>query len=458
MTKIIEDKSAILLVDDDPEVLAVLMSLLEDSYIVYGAASGEEAIMAFKQHPDIMTVVMDIKMAQMDGIVAARELKSINPDIPIIFHTGYPGNYMESEVETNEKPFDYITKGESVVKLLRSVGNAVENYRLKKENSYLTDFAEENYGLIGNSPSMQKIYQMIKKASASETKVMIRGETGTGKELVARAIHRNSRRKNQRWGVLNCNHKSPDLIEAELFGNTRGAFTGANADRIGLFEYADKGTVFLDEIGDLDITTQAKLLSVLESGEYVKLGDPKIRKSDVRILCATHRNLEQMVEQEKFREDLYFRLRGLVIELPPLKRRQEDIPILINYFKDRLTIAQGERPKLFDRQAIEIMQAYDWPGNVRQLLDAVESILVLTDSDIILAKDIKRYLDDADIDDTPIDMNLNAKMDAAEKALVLEALTASKGNVSLTAQKLGIHRSNLHKKIKKHKISLDNFM
>ncbi len=365
----------ILLVDDDPHVLRILDDLFKGEYKTLVAASGTEAIEFIKRNKDVAVVVMDIKMPDMDGITAAREIRKLEPGVPVIFHTGYPGDYDEDDIDEKEKPFDYIEKGEPISKLTRSVRNAVESFLLKKrDQKWITDYAEQFYGLVGHSAAMQNVYQMIKRVSISDSKVIIQGETGTGKDLVARAIHFNSRRKENRFAFLSCNRKSPDMVESELFGHIRGAFTGAIDNRMGLFEYANGGSVFLDEVGDLDIVTQGKLLHVLETGEYKPIGSPSVRTTDTRILCATQKNLEGLVREGQFREDLYFRLKGITVALPPLRERREDIPLLTTKFADKFTIEQGLPPKIFDNSAIAVLLDYNWPGNVRELLETVESL------------------------------------------------------------------------------------
>lgn len=447
----------ILLVDDDAQVLEMLADIFKDNYSTITAKSGKEAIEIVRQHDSIATVVMDIKMPNVDGITAAREIRAMGPDIPVIFHTGYPGDYDEDAIDHEEKPFDYILKGEPVAKLIRSVRNAVESFHLKKDNKMLSTQAESSFGLIGRTTSMQEVYRLINKVAPTNSKIMIIGETGTGKELVARAIHNHSRRKDQRLAILNCNHRAPDLVESELFGHVKGAFTGAIGDRIGLFEYADGGTIFLDEIGDLDITTQGKLLRVLETGEYQSVGAPTIKKSNIRLLCATHKDLAALVEQEKFRRDLYYRLKGIQIVLPPLRERKEDIPLLVEKFKDRLTIEQGLTPKKFDSSAISALINHDWPGNVRELLDTVESLIVLRDSDILLRDDVLTYLGNGLSnlsEDNGADLTLAGQMKKCRRQFIIEALTANKGNISAAARQLGVDRSNLHKKITDLKIDL----
>lgn len=447
-------KHKILLVDDDPQVLEVLEDLFSDDYEVILASSGEQAITLFKENPDITVVVMDIKMPIMDGISAGKAIKQENSKIPIIFHTGYPGDYDEDKLDRSEQPFDYIQKGNSSTRLIRSVNNAVESYTSKLNQINIATNAEKSYGLIGRSKLMIEVFELINKVSVSDSKVMILGETGTGKELVARAIHNHSMRKNNRLGILNCNHKSPDIVESELFGHTKGAFTGAVSDRIGLFEYADNGTVFLDEIGDLDITTQAKLLRVLESGEYQKIGSPKTNKANVRIICATHKDLQQMVADEKFREDLFFRLKGITIKLPSLREKKEDIPILVERFKDKLTIEKGLPPVIFDTSAINLLLEYDWPGNVKQLYDTIESVIVLSDSDLIIKEDIKRHLKIESSNNDISSLNYNDRIKELEKTLILEALIETNYIIGKAALLLDIERTNLHKKIKKHNIDI----
>ena len=447
-------KYKILLVDDDPGVLEVLEDLFCDDYITLIASSGEESINLFKENPDTIVVIMDIKMPVMNGISAGRAIKQINPSIPIIFHTGYPGDYDEDKIDRDEQPFDYIQKGNSSTRLIRSVNNAVESYTTKQNQFDIANDAERSYGLIGRSKPMLEIYELINKVSASDTKVMILGETGTGKELVARAIHNNSKRRKNRLGILNCNHKAPDIVESELFGHTKGAFTGAIFESIGLFEYADKGTVFLDEIGDLDITTQAKLLRVLETGEYQKIGSPHIKNTDVRIICATHKNLKQMVVDKKFREDLFFRLKGITLNLPALRDKKEDIPLLVDKFKDQLTIEKGLHPKIIDNSAINALLEYEWPGNIRQLFDTIESIVVLSDSDLIIKEDIEDYLEINHTNTDPSNKQLSSRLKELEKTLILEALVETNYNISTAATLLGVERSNLSHKIKSYNIDI----
>jgi DNA-binding NtrC family response regulator len=455
MTTAVRD--TILVVDDDPRVLAALKDLFIDDYNVITAGTGEKAIAAATEHENIAVVVMDIKMEGMDGIRAARGISSLRPGIAIIFHTGYPGEYDENSIDAGEQPFDFITKGTSSQRLLRSVRNAVEAWRLKTDLSKLSQIGEQRFQMIGRSKPMLSVYQQILKVAPLDTKVMILGESGTGKELVARGIHNLSLRADKKFSVFNCNHKNPELVEAELFGYLKGAFTDAKFDRPGLFEYADGGTVFLDEIGDLDITTQGKLLRVLESGEYQPIGSPETRVSNIRLLCATHRNLEDLVASGTFREDLYYRLRGVEIKLPALRERREDIPLIADHFKDNFTIERDMPPKYFDPLAMEILIGHDWPGNVRQLLKTVESLVYLTDSYLILEDDVRKQLKMAASNGSASesDRSLSVRVREFRRNCIIEALHTAKGNISEAARLLEMDRANLRKEIQSLKISLE---
>lgn len=439
----------ILVVDDDPRVLGALKDLFEDDYLVLTAASAPGAISTVEDHAEIATVVMDIKMEGMDGIHAAREISRLREGLPIIFHTGYPGEYDESEIDAREKPFDFVLKGTSSQRLIRSVRNGVEAWCLRGNLGRLSQVGEREYGMIGRSEGILKVFRQIQRVAPYDTKVMILGETGTGKELVARAIHSASPRGDKRLAIFNCNHKDPSLVESELFGYVKYAFTDAKIDRIGLFEYADGGTVFLDEIGDLDITTQGKLLRVLETGEYQPIGSPQMRHTDIRLVCATHRNLEELVNQHLFRDDLFYRLKGVEICLPPLRNRREDIPLIAEHYKDRLTIEQDMPPKVFDSSAMDILINFDWPGNVRQLLDTVEALVYLTDSHLILGEDVERQLRlaPAQPDNHACNRSLAERVREFRRNCIIEALRQAGNNISEAARILNVDRANLRKEI-----------
>ncbi|MCP4704014.1 MAG: sigma-54-dependent Fis family transcriptional regulator, partial [candidate division Zixibacteria bacterium] len=445
----LDKKYSILLVDDDEQILEMLELILRKDYSTISTVSGEDAIEVIKQSDNVATVVMDMKMPDIDGIATAREIRIIRPDIPVIFYTGYPYDYNEDDIDNDEKPFDYILKSEPASKLKRSVRNAVESYRLRNDAKMLTHHAESNFGMIGRTTSMQEVYRLINRVAPTDAKIMINGETGTGKELVARAIHNHSCRKDKKLAIFNCDNRPSDLVESELFGHVKGAFTGAISDRVGIFRYANGGTIFLDEIGDLDMTTQTKLLRVLETGEYQPIGSPIVKKTDIRLLCATHKDLAELAGRGKFRQDLYFRLKGIQILIPPLRVRKEDIPLLVEKFKDRMTIEQGLTPKEFDSLAMSVLIKHNWPGNVRELLDTVESLIVLNDSDIIMRDDVLTYLNSGKCNvptDTVSEMTLAYQTKNFIRQFIIEALAANKGNISAAGRQLGVDPSNLYKK------------
>ncbi|UCD95519.1 MAG: sigma-54-dependent Fis family transcriptional regulator [Candidatus Zixiibacteriota bacterium] len=442
-----EKSGRVLIVDDDNLVLEALNELLVDEYDVVPASSGDEAVDLAGREKNFDAVILDIKMAKTDGLQTAGALKEVSADLPVIFYTGYPGEYSEGQIDKKYHPFDYVVKSERPARLLRAVRNAVTFHQLKKQSGRLIENAHKLYGMVGKSQKMLDVYRTIEKIAATESKVMIVGPTGSGKELVALAIHKRSHRGTKRLAVLNCNHRQPDLVASELFGHVRGAFTGAFEDRIGMFEYADGGTLFLDEVSDLDITTQAKLLRVIETGQMQKLGSPHVRKVDVRIICATNRDLEKMVETEEFRADLYYRLKGVTITLPSLKDRREDISDLIDYFLERYASQKGEGIKLFGPAAQELMIEYDWPGNVRQLQHAVQSLIDLSVSFYITREDVENYLSYSGME-TDSDQSLNAQLRDMKKLIITKTLVKTNNNVSAAARMLGMDRSNLSKTIK----------
>jgi two-component system nitrogen regulation response regulator NtrX len=442
----------ILLIDDDPAVLEALRQTFIDDYEVMTAQSGEEGIASIQREGQRLdAVVLDIRMAKMDGLETATRIQAINPEIPIIFHTGYPGEYSQTEIDSKHQPYDYVSKSEHPARLLRSVRNAVSCHRLKYSSEDLIANAREQYGLVGKSTAMQEIYRTIEKIAPTDNKVVILGQTGTGKELIARAIHQRGTRADKRLAIFNCNHKAPDLVESELFGHLRGSFTGAVQDRIGMFEYADTGTLFLDEIGDLDITTQGKLLRVLETGEMHRLGSPEVIRVDVRLVCATNRDLVKLVAERKFREDLYYRLKGITITIPPLSERREDIPDLIDYFMEEYAQKKGDGLKVFERSARDLLLEFDWPGNVRQLLDTVQSIIDLSPSYFVSRDEVHKYLGQASEFSEQSDNGHNslAKQVKDFKRLVLiRTLDSNGNNVSAAARSLNVDASNLRKLLK----------
>ena len=444
----------ILIVDDDPLVLEAMEESFNDDYHVYSSSSGEEAITTLlDKRETIDAVILDIRMAKIDGLTTATRLKEIVPDIPIIFHTGYPGDYGEEEIESEYQPFDFVGKNERPIRLQRAVKNAVSFHRLKTSRTFLTHYARTEYGLVGSSQVMQEVYQTIETIGPTDSKVMILGATGTGKELVARAMHKRSRRCNKPLAIINCNHKAPDMVESELFGHLRGSFTGAIADRVGMFEYAHNGTLFLDEIGDLDISTQAKILRVIETGEMQRIGSPKIITVDVRLLCATHHDLQKQVEEGTFREDLYYRLKGVTIHMPSLEDRREDIPELLDYFIERCCARSATGLKVFEPAARDLLIEYNWPGNVRQLMDTVQSLIYLTPSYYITRREVEEYLKyPGQVPNS--NGSLSERVRDFKRTIIVQALDRHGGNISATARELKVDPSNLRKMLKDLQIDL----
>ncbi len=447
-----DTRPTILIVDDDPDVLEALGMVFEEDYNVLTADSGPKAVEIVRQNENIAAVVMDIKMDGMDGRAATRESRKCRPETPVIYHTGFPGEYDERTIDAADEPYDYITKGRSLPELRRSVRNAVESYELKTNTHRLLQIAEREYHMIGRSAVMQEVFRTIAQVAPNDSKIMILGETGTGKELVARAIHRTGTRARQRLGILNCNHKAPDLVESELFGHRKGAFTHAYTSRVGLFEFANKGTVFLDEVGDLDITTQAKLLRVLETGEFQPIGTDDYRLTDVRLICATHRDLPALVKDGRFREDLYFRLCGIQIVMPPLRERKEDIPALVEAFVRRLTTDERFPPKIIDDSAMMALMDCEWPGNVRELLQMIERLIIMTPSDVIFGEDVTKTLKIDNALDCCDNSSLPERLRKIERTYILQALLEAHYNITAAASLLGIDRSTLQKKLKAHGI------
>lgn len=441
-------KARILFVDDDAFVLETLQDLFSESYQVVLAPSGLQALAILQKDTNFDAIILDIKMAKMDGLQTASKIKEIDPGIPIIFHTGYPGEYSEAEIEDDFSPFDYVCKGESPSRLQRAVRHAVSLHQLSRQSLDLSEHARLHFGMVGHSAAILDVYQTIEQIAPTNNKIIICGATGTGKELVARAIHRMSRRATHKLVICNCNHRPPDLVETELFGHLRGSFTGAVTDRVGLFEYADGGTLFLDEVGDLDVTTQGKILRVLETGEMSRIGGPETITVNVRLICATHRDLPEMVAKRQFREDLYYRLKGVTIALPALRERRDDIPELIDYFIENHCRHEGIAVKVFEPSARDLLVEYDWPGNVRQLMDTVQSLIDLSPSQFITRQEVSGYLG---LGASRVDLPTSAFADQVrefKRKLVIKALDRNDQNVRAAARDLSVDPSNLRKIMK----------
>ncbi|HSB32575.1 MAG TPA: sigma-54 dependent transcriptional regulator [Candidatus Sulfobium mesophilum] len=438
----------VLVVDDEPLQRDILKTILEDEgYETYTASSGEEALKVItKYYPDV--VLTDLKMEGMDGIELIEAVSKL--ELPardglgstMIIMTAH-GTISSVVAAMKKGAFDYLTKPLSKDSLIMTVKRAAEHTELIRENLQLHRELYDRFrieGIVGKSGMMQEAIEIMKKVSGSSATVLIRGESGTGKELVARAIHYNSPRRSKTFTALNCASIPENLFESELFGYEPGAFTGAATRRIGLFEGANGGTIFLDEIGDMPQMMQSKLLRVLQDKEVRRLGGKEAIKIDVRIITATNKDLEKELTKGNFREDLYYRLRVVSIELPPLRQRKSDIPELVDFFTSKYNREFGKRIKGVDEAALTAMTEYGWPGNIRQLESVIERAVLMCDTDIIRLKDIKgelRTLQPAEAFDMELPED-GINLEELEEKLLRKAMSKANGVVAKAAKLLGL--------------------
>src|SRR5581483_8800443 len=381
-------KTRILVIDDEAAIRDSLRMTLEyEGYEFLGAATGQEGLaLAEREAPDL--VLLDVKMPGMDGLDVLTRLHAMSEMVPVIMISahGTPSTAIDAvrkgAVDFLEKPF------ESTDRLRVTIQNALEQARLRDENRTLKRAVELRHQMIGDSGALKQVMAAVSRAAPTTATVLITGESGVGKELVARTIHGNSRRSRERFIQVNCAAIPEELIESELFGHEKGSFTGATEKQVGKFEQADRGTIFLDEVGDMSPKTQAKVLRVLQEGEVERLGSARTIKVDVRVIAATNKNLEEEIEKGRFREDLYFRLAVIPIHVPPLRERQEDIPLLVRHYMDYFSRENNVRPKRITQAAIEALQRYRWKGNIRELRNTVERLIIMTGSDTIDAADL----------------------------------------------------------------------
>ncbi len=370
--------SKILVIEDEAAIRRVLVKILSeesDTYEVQEAEDGVKGLEKLKKE-DYDLVLCDIKMPKMDGVEVLEAAKKIKPEIPFIMISGHGD--LDTAVNTMRLgAFDYISKPPDLNRLLTTVRNALDRKELVVENKILKKRVSKNYEMIGESKELEIIKEMIEKVAPTDARVLITGPNGTGKELVAHWLHEKSPRSSAPFIEVNCAAIPSELIESELFGHVKGAFTSAVKDRAGKFEAANKGTIFLDEVGDMSLSAQAKVLRALQENKISRVGSDKDIKVDVRVLAATNKNLKKEIEDGKFREDLYHRLAVILIQVPALNDRRNDIPILIGHFSRKISEEQGTAPKKFSKTAIELLQGYDWTGNVRELRNVVERLIIL---------------------------------------------------------------------------------
>ena len=378
--------SKILVIEDEAAIRRVLVKILKeenDKYQVEEAENGARGIEMIRQ-TDYDLVLCDIKMPKMDGVEVLQEARKEKPEVPVIMISGHGD--LDTAVHTMRLgAFDYISKPPDLNRLLTTVRNALDRKELLVANKRLKKQVSKNFQMIGNSPGIQNIKEMIDKVAPTDARVLITGSNGTGKELVAHWIHEKSDRSNAPFIEVNCAAIPSELIESELFGHVKGAFTSAVKDRAGKFETADKGTLFLDEIGDMSLSAQAKVLRALQENKISRVGSDKDIRVDVRVVAATNKDLQKEIAEGKFREDLYHRLAVILIRVPDLNERREDIPLLIDHFSAKIGAEQGTAPKSFSKEAIGLLQEYDWTGNIRELGNVVERLIILGGNEVSAA-------------------------------------------------------------------------
>lgn len=450
----------ILLVDDEPLVRHSLREFLTlQGYVVNVASNGKEALHLLKDYTaDI--VITDIKMPEMDGVHLLRQIKADYPNTPVILITSYGS--IESAVEAmREGAYDYITKPivDNEIKII--IERLIHQRQLQAENLSLkaqlsASKKERFYNIVGKSQKMQKIYTLIEAIANTRATVLIYGESGTGKRLIAHAIHKcNELEREKPFIEVSCGALTETLLESELFGHAKGAFTGAIKDKIGRFELADGGSIFLDEIDAFSPNLQVKLLRVLQEGEFERVGDTKTLKVDVRVIAATNQNLEELIAQGKFRKDLYYRLNIICIELPPLRERKEDIPLLVQDFINKHTKHINKKIDQVSEEAYEVLARYDWPGNIRELENVIERATILSKEHIVGPTDLPDYLvaAQASAESSGQDadkLGLKEALMNPEKELIMKALSAVDWNRNEASRTLGINRTTLYKKMVKY--------
>ena len=438
----------ILTIDDEENIRNGLADNFElEGYDVKQASSGEEGLEIIAQG-GIDLVITDLRMDGINGSEVVKRVTSEHPGIPIIVLTGH-GSIDDATAALKSGAFDFLTKPLDLDHLNKIVKNALQGKILAEQNRELqAKLLKSQNGdeMIGKSDSLNRVRQMISRAAPAKASVLITGESGVGKELVARAVHEQSERASGPFIVVHCAALSETLIESELFGYEKGAFTGAENLHKGRFELADGGTIFLDEIGEVNLATQVKLLRVLQEHKFERVGGEKSLEVDVRVVAATNRNLEEEVKAGKFREDLFYRLNVVRIEMPSLRERMDDIPLLMHAFLREFNIENKKNIKGFDKASKAAMIKYTWPGNIRELKNAVESAVVMCTGEEIKLEDLPRALRSQG-EEKVISIPIGIKMDEAEKIIIQENLAANKGNKSRTADILGIGRKTLHRKL-----------
>jgi len=450
--------ATVLVIDDEENIRKSLTGVLSDEgYEVVTASSGQEGIdLLLETQPSI--VMLDIWMPGIDGVETLRRLKEVRPDLPIIMITGHGD--IDTAVKTIKMgAYDFIQKPLALEQIVLSVKHGLDEHKLREENESLKKRIERRYEIVGESGRIKELKQQIALAGPTNGWVLIHGGSGTGKELVARAIHRASKRVSGPFVEVNCAAIPQELIESELFGHEKGAFTGATGMKRGKFELADKGTIFLDEIADMSLATQAKVLRVLEGQEFQRVGGTKTLKTDVRVIAASNKDLAEEIKKGAFREDLYYRLNVIPLEVPLLRERPDDIPRLVRYFLQEFSADYGQKPKTIDDEALALFVRYAWPGNVRELRNIIERLIIMVPGPVLTAGSVPIHISSLQqrppvpvLSDSGKESRGHATLKDAraafEREFITEKLKEFRGNISRTADAIGVERSNLHRKIK----------
>ncbi|UCG99902.1 MAG: sigma-54-dependent Fis family transcriptional regulator [Deltaproteobacteria bacterium] len=442
----------VLVVDDEPSIIQSLHGILADEgFEVMSADGGLKALDIIKETiPDI--VLLDIWMPDIDGIETLKRIRELYPSLQVIMISGH-GTIDTAVRATKLGAYDFIEKPLSLEKVLLSINNALNYNRLEAELDLFRERDRQRYQIAGHSNAIAEMKEQIEKAAPTDAWVLIVGENGTGKELVAHTIHRLSKRNNKPFIEVNCAAIPEDLIESELFGHEKGAFTGATTMKRGKFDQANDGTLFLDEIGDMSLRAQSKVLRILQEQRFERVGGNRTIKVDVRVIVATNKNLEEEIAKGAFRDDLYFRLNVIPIRVPPLRERVDDIPELVSEFLDEFSIDTKEEPRLLSPDAMELLKKYGWPGNVRELKNLIERMAIMCPGETVDAKDIPAPFNTSRIEEGKLESfvsfdTLKEAREIFEKSFIASKLKQFGGNISKTAEAIGVERSNLHKKIK----------
>lgn len=452
-------RKTILIVDDEESICQSLGGVLaDDGYEIVTAGSGEEALNVVDEEM-LSLVLLDIWLPGIDGIETLKIIKSEHPQLRVVMMSGH-GTIETAVKATKLGAFDFIEKPLSLDKVLLIVKHALDITQLEEENVLLKQKVTHEYELTGNSESIMELKETISLVAPTNAWILIMGENGTGKELVARSLHKQSKRANKPFVEVNCAAIPEELIESELFGHEKGAFTGATEKKRGKFDLAHEGTIFLDEVADMSLKAQAKVLRILQEKKYERVGGTKLIATDVRVLAATNKDLEKEMEEGRFRQDLYYRLNVIPLRVPPLRDRKEDIPLLVKRFLQDFSLKEGEAEKTITAEALAILMRHSWPGNVRELKNIVERLIIMKVGNVVEADDVPLFMKteptpEPDLAEDALSSLREAKI-AFEKQYIAGKLKEYDGNITRTAEAIGLERSNLHRKIRAYGLDVKN--